>query len=125
MPNGRRFITEVATRRAAVAAVLLAHRLDRQAAAQRHLLGADVARERRRLFHAEVEQDRLVATPLDQPLDEHDVLTAGVEVADDDDALFRVHGARGWVADPAGAGARLDLTTCRSWPSSFPGASAG
>jgi hypothetical protein len=52
--------------RVAVAAVLLAHHLDRQAAAQRHVLGADVTREGRRLLHAEVEQDRLVAALRDQ-----------------------------------------------------------
>src|SRR5690606_12934550 len=71
----------------AVAAVLLAHDLDRQAAARRHLLGANVARERRRLLHAEVEQDRLVAARGDQVLHEDDVLPPSVEVADDDDAL--------------------------------------
>ena len=41
----------------AVGAVLLAHHLDRQAAACRDLLGANVAGERRGLLHAEVEQD--------------------------------------------------------------------
>ena len=75
----------------AVAAVFLAHDLDRQAAAQRHVLGADVAGKRRRFLHAEVEQYGLVAAALDQMLDEDDVLAARVQVADDDDALACVH----------------------------------
>ncbi|MCZ7566880.1 MAG: hypothetical protein M5U08_26210 [Burkholderiales bacterium] len=81
-------------RRVAVGTVLLAHHLDREPAARGHLLGADVAGEGRRLLHAEVEQDGLVPAPRDEVLDEDDVLAAGVQVADHDDALLVCHRAR-------------------------------
>ena len=57
--DGRRAPDLVVGGGIAIGAVLLAHHFDRQAAAPRHLLGADVAGKGRRLLHAEVEQDRL------------------------------------------------------------------
>jgi hypothetical protein len=68
----------VVGRHFAVAAVVLAHRLNRQASALGHLLASDVAGQRRGLLHAEIDQDRLVAAAADQVLDEDDVLAASI-----------------------------------------------
>src|SRR5690606_14457200 len=78
----------VVRRRVPVGTVFLAHHVDRQAAAQGDLLGAHVPGKRRRLLHAEIDQDRLEPARGDQLLHEADVLATRIEIADDRDASW-------------------------------------
>ena len=112
----RRPLDLVAGGGVAVGAIFLAHYLDRHAAAPSYVFGADVAGERRRLLHAEIEQDSLMPAARDQILDEDDFLAAGVQIADDDDALL-AHLALMLKGSPPAPGAGGDQRKQTTWSS--------
>ncbi len=75
----------------AVRAVTFANLFDRHAAALRHLFTRNIASERRWLLHAEIEEIGIVPTRLNQMFDKDDIFAPGIQVTDDDDALFLGH----------------------------------